>query len=67
MGAVGGGVVNLVKAVYNSPTNRGLRGVEAVMREAPKIGGSFAVWGGLFSVFDCTLVALTRVPSGASQ
>ena len=29
MGAVGGGVVNLVKAVYNSPTNRGLRGVEA--------------------------------------
>ena len=32
MGAVGGGVVNLVKAVYNSPTNRGLRGVEAVMQ-----------------------------------
>jgi len=60
MGAVGGGVVNLVKAVYNSPTNRGLRGVEAVMREAPKIGGSFAVWGGLFSAFDCTLVALRR-------
>lgn len=31
---------------------------QAVRREAPRIGGSFAVWGGLFSTFDCTLVAL---------
>ena len=33
-------------------------GVQAIRREAPRIGGSFAVWGGLFSTFDCTLVAL---------
>ncbi len=31
---------------------------QAIRREAPRIGGSFAVWGGLFSTFDCTLVAL---------
>ena len=31
---------------------------QAIRREAPRIGGSFAVWGGLFSTFDCTLVAV---------
>lgn len=33
---------------------------QAIRREAPRIGGSFAVWGGLFSTFDCTLVALRK-------
>lgn len=32
--------------------------MQAIRREAPRIGGSFAVWGGLFSTFDCTLVAI---------
>lgn len=45
----------------NSPSGFRLRGgMEAVRREAPRIGGSFAVWGGLFSTFDCSLVALRR-------
>jgi hypothetical protein len=58
MGAVGGGAVNLIKGFYNSPKGYAWAGgLEAVRREAPKIGGSFAVWGGLFSAFDCTLVA----------
>ena len=35
-------------------------GIEAIRREAPRIGGSFAVWGGLFSMFDCALVAVRR-------
>ena len=34
--------------------------LQSIRREAPKIGGSFAVWGGLFSTFDCTLVALRK-------
>ena len=34
--------------------------LQAIRREAPRIGGSFAVWGGLFSTFDCTLVALRK-------
>ena len=28
--------------------------------QAPNLGGSFAVWGGLFSAFDCTLVAVRK-------
>lgn len=61
MGAVGGGAVNLVKGFYNSPKGYALAGgLEAIRREAPKIGGSFAIWGGLFSAFDCTLVAIRR-------
>lgn len=61
MGAVGGGLWHLLKGLKNSPGGARLRGgVEAIRREAPKIGGSFAVWGGLFSTFDCTLVALRK-------
>ncbi|KAK9865399.1 hypothetical protein WJX84_003617 [Apatococcus fuscideae] len=61
MGAVGGGVWNLVKGLRNAPRgSRMLGGVEAIRREAPRIGGSFAVWGGLFSTFDCTLVAIRK-------
>lgn len=59
MGAVGGGIWHLVKGTKNSPSGARLRGgLEAIRREAPRIGGSFAVWGGLFSTFDCTLVAV---------
>ncbi|KAK3259955.1 hypothetical protein CYMTET_31069 [Cymbomonas tetramitiformis] len=61
MGAVGGGLWNLVRGSMNS--YKGARiagGLEAVRREAPRLGGSFAVWGGLFSAFDCSLVAIRK-------
>jgi import inner membrane translocase subunit TIM17 len=32
--------------------------VEAVKANARRLGGSFAVWGGLFSTFDCCFLAL---------
>jgi len=57
MGAVGGSAFHFIKGTYNSP--RGSRyagGTQAVSMNAPRIGGSFAVWGGLFSTFDCTMV-----------
>lgn len=61
MGAVGGGIWHLLKGMKNSPGGSRFKGgIESIRREAPKIGGSFAVWGGLFSTFDCTLVALRR-------
>lgn len=61
MGAVGGGIWHLIKGAKNSPSGARTRGgIEAIRREAPRIGGSFAVWGGLFSSFDCTLVALRK-------
>ncbi|XP_037016947.2 mitochondrial import inner membrane translocase subunit Tim17-A isoform X1 [Artibeus jamaicensis] len=37
--------------------NHRLRGsLTAVRTRAPQLGGSFAVWGGLFSMIDCSLV-----------
>ncbi|KAL6767402.1 TIM17 [Auxenochlorella protothecoides x Auxenochlorella symbiontica] len=61
MGAVGGGLWHLFKGMKNSPSGARFRGgIDSIRREAPKIGGSFAVWGGLFSTFDCTLLALRK-------
>ncbi|KAH7851546.1 hypothetical protein Vadar_013202 [Vaccinium darrowii] len=57
MGAGGGSAFHFIKGVYNSPQYHRLSGgAQAVRMNAPRVGGSFAVWGGLFSVFDCTFV-----------
>ncbi|KAJ0977379.1 hypothetical protein J5N97_012853 [Dioscorea zingiberensis] len=57
MGAVGGSAFHFIKGIYNSPKGERLvGGVQAVRMNAPRVGGSFAVWGGLFSAFDCTMV-----------
>lgn len=57
MGAVGGSVFHFLKGTYNSPNGeRLLGGAQQVRLNAPRVGGSFAVWGGLFSAFDCTMV-----------
>ncbi|KAK4753980.1 hypothetical protein SAY87_002084 [Trapa incisa] len=57
MGAVGGSAFHFIKGTYNSPSGARLAGgVQAVRMNAPRVGGSFAVWGGLFSAFDCTMV-----------
>jgi import inner membrane translocase subunit TIM17 len=61
MGAVGGGVWFFVKGLKNSPPGARLKGaLEAIRRESPRLGGSFAVWGGLFSTFDCILVGVRK-------
>uniref|UniRef100_A0A0D9X194 Mitochondrial import inner membrane translocase subunit TIM17 n=1 Tax=Leersia perrieri TaxID=77586 RepID=A0A0D9X194_9ORYZ len=57
MGAVGGSIFHFLKGTYNSPNGERLAGgAQAVRMNAPRVGGSFAVWGGLFSAFDCTMV-----------
>jgi len=61
MGAVGGGMWYMIKGLRNSPKGaRIVGGLQAIRTEAPRCGGSFAVWGGLFSTFDCTLVAIRK-------
>lgn len=61
MGAVGGAAFHFIKGTYNSPTGaRFLGGTQAVRMNAPRVGGSFAVWGGLFSTFDCTMVYMRQ-------
>ncbi|ELK34966.1 Mitochondrial import inner membrane translocase subunit Tim17-A [Myotis davidii] len=59
MGTIGGGIFQAVKGFRNSPVgvSHRLRGsLTAVKTRAPQLGGSFAVWGGLFSMIDCSLV-----------
>ncbi|CAL1370111.1 unnamed protein product [Linum trigynum] len=57
MRAVGGSAFHFIKGVYNSPVGTRLTGgTQAVLMNAPRVGGSFAVWGGLFLAW----VALTR-------
>ena len=34
--------------------------LNGVRTRAPVTGGNFAVWGGLFSIFDCSLAAIRR-------
>lgn len=61
MGVIGGGVFQAIRGFRNAPVGMGhrLRGsVNAVRTRVPQIGGSFAVWGGLFSTIDCGLVWL---------
>lgn len=54
---VGGSAFHFLKGIYNSPKGeRLIGGSQAVRMNAPRVGGSFAVWGGLFSAFDCTMV-----------
>ncbi|KAG2484669.1 hypothetical protein HYH03_016556 [Edaphochlamys debaryana] len=61
MGAVGGGIWHLIKGTKNSPSGYRARGaVEAVRREAPRLGGSFANWGLTFALFDCSLQYLRK-------
>ncbi|KAI3447039.1 hypothetical protein Pfo_003704 [Paulownia fortunei] len=61
MGAVGGSAFHFLKGVYNTPKGtRLVGGSQAVRMNAPRIGGSFAVWGGLFSAFDCSMVYLRQ-------
>lgn len=61
MGAVGGSVFHFIKGSKNSPNGeRLLGGFQAVRMNAPRVGGSFAVWGGIFSTFDCSAVYLRQ-------
>ena len=59
MGAIGGGIWHSVKGYRNAPRGERMLGsLTAIRARVPVLGGNFAVWGGLFSTFDCTLVAI---------
>ncbi|XP_069603949.1 mitochondrial import inner membrane translocase subunit Tim17-B isoform X1 [Ranitomeya imitator] len=53
------GSITLTPVLSSQGYKHRLRGsMNAVKIRAPQIGGSFAVWGGLFSTIDCGLVKL---------
>ena len=59
MGCVGGSIWHFVKGWRNAPKGSATSGAfEQVRVRAPVVGGNFAVWGGLFACFDCSLVAV---------
>lgn len=61
MGAIGGGVWHGIKGMKNSPKGYRLRGAaQSIALRSPNLGGGFAVWGGLFSTFDCLYSHLRR-------
>ena len=61
LGAVGGSVWHFVKGYRNSPRQARWSGaLTAARMRAPILGGNFGVWGGLFSVFDCSLAHLRK-------
>lgn len=58
-GVVGGGLFHTFKGARNAPRGERTAGaIQAVKANARRLGGSFAVWGGLFSTFDCCFIAI---------
>jgi len=63
MGAIGGAIFQSIKGFRNAPSgmNRRLIGsLAAIKQRSPIIAGNFAIWGGMFSTIDCTLVHFRR-------
>ena len=59
---MGGGIWHFFKGYRNAPKHARLAGALTASRmRAPILGGNFGVWGGLFSVFDCSLAAVRGV------
>jgi import inner membrane translocase subunit TIM17 len=61
MGVGGGTIVHAFKGWRNSPKGERMAGMTtAVKARAPALGGNFAIWGLVFSCFDCSLAAVRR-------
>lgn len=63
MGCVGGSIFQAIKGFRNAPKGfkRRMNGsLTAIATKAPLLGGSFAVWGGMFSVIDCSLIYVRK-------
>jgi len=61
MGAIGGSIFQAIKGFRNAPAGMSHRfngSLTAIKARAPIIGGNFAVWGGLFSTIDCSLIKM---------
>ena len=68
MGCVGGSIWHFVKGWRNAPKGSATSGAfEQVRVRAPVVGGNFAVWGGLFACFDCSLVAVRHKEDPATS
>lgn len=61
MGNIGGGLWHSIKGARMAPAGARLAGsLSAVQARAPVLGGQFAIWGGIFACYDCTLTAVRQ-------
>ncbi|KAK9477155.1 Tim17/Tim22/Tim23/Pmp24 family-domain-containing protein [Lipomyces japonicus] len=61
MGVVGGTIWHGIKGFRNSPSGERWTGsLSAIRSRAPVVGGNFGSWGGVFSIFDCTIKGIRR-------
>ncbi|XP_076645458.1 mitochondrial import inner membrane translocase subunit Tim17-A [Halictus rubicundus] len=59
MGAICGSLFQSVIGFRNAPSGinrRLLGGLAAMKNRVPQVAGNFALWGGLFSAIECTLI-----------
>ena len=60
-GSIGGSIVHAFKGWRNAPKGKAIvMAFNQVRARSPVTGGNFAIWGGLFSIFDCSLTAIRR-------
>lgn len=68
MGAIGGSVWHGIKGYRNSPYGeRRVGALTAIKARAPVLGGNFGVWGGMFSVWDCTIKGIRKKVCSINQ
>jgi len=61
VGAVGGSFFHFAQGLRNAPSGtRFAGGLQAMHMNVPRVAGSFAVWCGMYSACDCTLVHLRQ-------
>ncbi|GFS26358.1 mitochondrial import inner membrane translocase subunit TIM17 [Elysia marginata] len=63
MGAIGGSLFHGIKGFRNAPSGNYRRLISSFVtlkERAPIVGGNFAVWGGLFSAIDCSMVYMRK-------
>ncbi len=59
LGITGGGLFYTFKGARSAPVGSRLHGaLSCLQARTPVLGGNFAVWGGLFAMCDCSLVAM---------
>ena len=59
MGCFAGCIAYFIRGMWFSPKKERFRGgILLLKRRAPVLGGSIALWGGLFSMTDCLLIHL---------
>mmetsp|Transcript_13748 Transcript_13748/g.29986 ORF Transcript_13748/g.29986 Transcript_13748/m.29986 type:complete len:137 (+) Transcript_13748:75-485(+) len=66
MGACGGFAITFVRGLRDNPAGHRISGAFSTARyRAPQLGGTFAMWSGLFHLFECGVAQRHRDPNGA--